>query len=937
MAQTKKAQVKIKTTDRGGMARLIIGCVLIAVGLGWFFGLFMNTSSAWSTLRFFRDTANGLGGALCMLLPVYALWGGGLMYASSRRRVSYRIYLCALGMYLCLLSILTLITSVGNRTNSLMLYIGNSNKTSLGIVNNTSFTAYLRGAYNLRAFNGGQLAGGGLLGMLLAYPLYAVFGAPGGVTLLALAMVVLFLILIRVNPADIISAVSDRRYRREEEAQRWEQQPAPPAEEEVQPAWQPGAVSYPMEPLIPPQTVNYTGTSVQSDVAESYLVGERDLTPPAPAAPETPAGFVPVQSGVLYEEHIPVMDTAPERPARRRRSDAEHLREEKPAEKPVAQPVRPQPAAPAQPVRPQPAAAVQPKQEPEDLPWYGDNEAIPPIVEEKPAPVKPAPVQPPKPIVTGEAKQVFTDPAVPLTGERISITGQNNDRPRIDPFEAKHTAEPMKKPEGVYAFPPMGLLREPKHQRLDTSQEDNARAQMLEHTLSSFNITATVEYVVHGPAITRFALRLADGVNVNRLNTISNNLAMSMKAVGLRIEIPIPGTSLVGIEVPNEKVSMVTLKEVLDSDVMRANPSPTAVAIGKDITGQPIMCELSDMPHMLIAGATGSGKSVCINSIIQSILYRATPQQVRMLMIDPKLVELQPYNGIPHLLTEVVSDPKKAAAALDWLVQEMGDRYRRFQQIGVRNIQGYNKKMTNEADRMPDIVAIIDEFSDLMVQCRKQVEESIQRLAALARAAGIYLIVATQRPSVDVITGVIKANIPSRIAFAVANNVDSRTIIDSVGAEKLLGKGDMLYFPRSEFRPIRVQGCFVSDGEVQEIADYVKEHNDALYDARVDEHMEKATQEEEQQAAGGKDPDYEYQADTENELLQKAIAMAVESGQMSISMLRRRLGLGHSRAGKLIDTMAQMGIVSQDEGPKPRRTLITREDYLKMQAEIMDQ
>ena len=284
MAQTKKAQVKIKTTDRGGMARLIIGCVLIAVGLGWFFGLFMNTSSAWSTLRFFRDTANGLGGALCMLLPVYALWGGGLMYASSRRRVSYRIYLCALGMYLCLLSILTLTTSVGNRTNSLMLYIGNSNKTSLGIVNNTSFTAYLRGAYNLRAFNGGQLAGGGLLGMLLAYPLYAVFGAPGGVTLLALAMVVLFLILIRVNPADIISAVSDRRYRREEEAQRWEQQPAAPAEEEVQPAWQPGAVSYPMEPLIPPQTVNYIGTSVQSDVAESYLVGERDLTPPAPAA-----------------------------------------------------------------------------------------------------------------------------------------------------------------------------------------------------------------------------------------------------------------------------------------------------------------------------------------------------------------------------------------------------------------------------------------------------------------------------------------------------------------------------------------------------------------------------------------------------------------------------------------------------------------------------
>ena len=437
----------------------------------------------------------------------------------------------------------------------------------------------------------------------------------------------------------------------------------------------------------------------------------------------------------------------------------------------------------------------------------------------------------------------------------------------------------------------------------------------------------------------RFALRLADGVNVNRLNTISNNLAMTMKAVGLRIEIPIPGTSLVGIEVPNQKVSMVTLKEVLDSPAMRANPSPTAVAIGKDITGTPIICELSDMPHMLIAGATGSGKSVCINAIIQSILYRATPQQVRMIMIDPKLVELQPYNGIPHLLTEVVSDPKKAAAALDWLVQEMGDRYRKFQQAGVRNIAGYNKKMTNDNDKMPDIVAIIDEFSDLMVQCRKSVEESIQRLAALARAAGIYMIVATQRPSVDVITGVIKANIPSRIAFAVANNVDSRTIIDSVGAEKLLGKGDMLYFPRSEFRPLRVQGCFVSDNEVSEITDYIKEHNDALYDDRIDEHMERVTAEEEKAAnsKNGHADEPEFQADTENELLQRAIAMAVESGQMSISMLRRRLGLGHSRAGKLIDTMANMGIVSQDEGPKPRRTLITREDYLKMQSQIMDE
>ena len=922
MAQSKKNQVK--TTDRGGMARLIFSCVFVALGLAWLFGLVMDTVSAWRTLRLFRDTANGLAGALCALLPAFSLWAGGLLLASARRKTSPRVYLCALGMYLCLLAILTLVTSIGSRTISLMDYIANSNKDALHIANNTSFGAYLTGAYNLRAFNGGQLVGGGLMGMLLAYPINNVFGPVGGVALLAVLMLILLLVMLRVNPADIVSMIGDHRYRREEE--QWMEENQAQSEEPAQPTW--GEVNpCPVQPLIPQQNVQYTGTSVQSDVEPSFLVEEREFAPPSPE--DSQQSFVPVQSGVLYEEHIPVMEQTPaaEKPARRRRS-AQKQQEEQ------AMPARP--AAQQMPAQPAPE---------EEVPWYTAGETVPPIREEEPAPApesKPAPVQRPASTVTGgrhtsgEVRPVYTDPAVPLTGERISITGQNNDRPRIDPFEVKHTAEAVKQATGQYVFPSMGLLREPKQQHVDTSAEDDARAKLLEHTLASFNIDARVEYVVHGPAITRFALRLADGVNVNRLNTISNNLAMSMKAIGLRIEIPIPGTSLVGIEVPNAKVSMVTLKEVLDSDIMRANSSPTAVAIGKDITGQPICCELSDMPHMLIAGATGSGKSVCINSIIQSILFRATPQQVRMLMIDPKLVELQPYNGIPHLLTEVVSDPKKAAAALDWLVQEMGDRYRRFQQIGVRNIGGYNKKMTNPADKMPDIVAIIDEFSDLMVQCRKQVEESIQRLAALARAAGIYLIVATQRPSVDVITGVIKANIPSRIAFAVANNVDSRTIIDSVGAEKLLGKGDMLYFPRSEFRPVRVQGCFVSDSEVQEIADYVKTHNEALYDARVDEHMEKATQEQEQ-AANGKEPDYEMQADTENELLQKAIAMAVESGQMSISMLRRRLGLGHSRAGKLIDTMASMGIVSQDEGPKPRRTLITREDYLKMQAEIMDQ
>ena len=929
MAQSKKQQ--ITTTGRGGPVRLTLGCMLIALGCGWALALLTNTTSAFVSLQLLRDTAHGLGGVLCALLPVFALWGGALLCMSAKRRVSARAFAFALAMYFILLAIVTLWSKIGDQT--LMNYVANCNKTWLGLQEHTSYGAYLVGAYNLRAFNSGSLAGGGLLGMLLAFPLYCTyFSTAGSAFILCAVELLLLLVLFRLNPFEMWKNVNERRDRQKQE-------PVEEVDEEKyapQPQMERRHVT--VEPLIPQQQVTYSrGTSVQSDVEESYLVDERQQYEEyAPVTPED-RGFVPVESGVLYEEHIPVGDDyKPVQEVKKRTG----RRTERHAQ---AQPVEEQTPAP---VAPETPATT-------DVPWYSDEEM--PAAIEKPyeAPVTEqqrfdAPVQTVSPEkkpavragshVTGEIKQVYTDPAVDLGGKRIPINPRSEEAPREDPFAVKHTKEAMRAVSGDYSVPPLMLLKEPQRQLVDTTAEDNERAALLEHTLASFNIDAKVSYVVHGPAITRFALKLADGVNVNRLNNISNNLAMTMQSVGVRLEIPIPGTSLVGIEVPNKKVSMVTFKEVLDSPAMRQNPSPTAVAMGKDITGTPIICDLADMPHLLIAGATGSGKSVCINSIIMSILYRATPQQVRVLMIDPKLVELQPYNGIPHLLTEVVSDPKKAAAALDWVVQEMGDRYRRFQQTGVRNIAGYNKKMQNPADHMPDIVVIIDEFSDLMVQCRKQVEESIQRLAALARAAGIYMIVATQRPSVDVITGVIKANIPSRIAFAVANNVDSRTIIDSVGAEKLLGKGDMLYFPRSEFRPVRVQGCFVSDNEVSAITDYIKENNDATYDARVDEHMERATREEEEAAAAANHPnDPEYQANTENELLQRAIEMAVESGQMSISMLRRRLGLGHSRAGKLIDTMANMGIVSQDEGPKPRRTLITREDYIKMQGQILDE
>ncbi|MBO4377740.1 MAG: DNA translocase FtsK, partial [Clostridia bacterium] len=896
MTQSRKTQ--IHTSDRGGVFRTVLGCMLVALGLGWCFGLLLNTVSAWLSLQLLRDTANGLGGVLCPLLPLFALWAGMLLCASARRHVSPRRWLCSFGIFLCLAALLTLLTSVGSRENTLIDYISNSNKTVLGMVDNTSFGACLTGAYNLRGFNSGNLAGGGLLGMLIAFPVYHVFNVVGGAALLILLILVLLMGLLRLNPAELVSMIGERRYRRGQEQ---EEQPAEPAA----PAGQTSMFTAP-----PVTAQNEYHSPIPSGESEpSYLVPDTPISPLSSAPAPMEESYARPQE--QYREEIPVKQASrtgrdsrrertqqleelyPQQPTRTEQKPAQTVseaEEKKPerlgrraARRAAQETAQSQLQMPVQtPAGPEPVE--------EELPWKDEPVSVPPVAETpKPAvktEQKAEQIELPMPRIRTTVaedtrrtdkpvQQVHTDPAVPLTGERIPIQGQSKPAAKTDPLEAKHTAEPIKKPMGKYQFPPMSLLKEPVVQHANTQGEDDARAQLLEHTLQSFNISATVEYVVHGPAITRFALRLADGVNVNRLNSISNNLAMSMKAVGLRIEVPIPGTSLVGIEVPNDKRSLVTLKEVLDCPAMQASSSPTLVAVGKDITGQPILCELSDMPHMLIAGATGSGKSVCINTIIQSILYRATPQQVRLIMIDPKLVELQPYNGIPHLLTEVVSDPKKAAAALDWLVQEMGDRYRRFQQVGVRNISGYNKKMANEADRMPDIVAIIDEFSDLMVQCRKQVEESIQRLAALARAAGIYLIVATQRPSVDVITGVIKANIPSRIAFAVANNVDSRTIIDSIGAEKLLGKGDMLYFPRSEFRPLRVQGCFVSDGEAQAIIDYVKEHNETLYDPRIDDHMERATAEPDEQE-GSKEPDYENQPETENEMLQRAIAMAVE-------------------------------------------------------------
>ncbi len=498
---------------------------------------------------------------------------------------------------------------------------------------------------------------------------------------------------------------------------------------------------------------------------------------------------------------------------------------------------------------------------------------------------------------------------------------------RLDKPDWKPPEEP--KVEAIaeveeYRQPPFSLLiREELDNHKDTRTQDAVGAQKLEETLASFGVEAHVIKVVHGPAITRYELQPAAGVKVSKIVNLTDDIALNMAAIGVRIEAPIPGKAAIGIELANDEIETVHLRDVLESDESLKHPSRLAVALGKDIAGKRIIADLARMPHLLIAGATGSGKSVCINTLITSIIYRATPEEVRLILIDPKKVELSVYNGIPHLLVPVVTDAKKASGALSWAVMEMDERYRLFADVGVRDIRGYNAQRDSDVPLMPQIVVIIDELSDLMLVAPGEVEESICRLAQLARACGIHLVIATQRPSVNVITGIIKANIPSRIAFAVSSQVDSRTILDSAGADKLLGKGDMLFAPSGGGKPMRVQGCFVSDDEVKRVADYVKDRHTVDYSQAVIDAL--ANTGEDQEA-----PDEDLNDLAGDALFQQAVEMAVESGQASISMLQRRLRVGYARAGRLVDEMARRNIIGQAEGAKPREVLITREDMALM-------
>lgn len=482
-------------------------------------------------------------------------------------------------------------------------------------------------------------------------------------------------------------------------------------------------------------------------------------------------------------------------------------------------------------------------------------------------------------------------------------------------------AEPAEKP---YVFPPISLLgRDPGNSSGSGILEQQKNGRKLEMTLKSFGVEARVINVSAGPTVTRYEVSPSQGVKVSKIVNLADDIALNLAASGIRIEAPIPGKAAVGIEVPNKETKSVYLRTVLESDAFRKHPSKLAFALGEDITGNPIVTDIAKMPHLLIAGATGSGKSVCINTLITSILYKADPKEVKLLLVDPKVVELSVYNGIPHLLIPVVTDPKKASAALNWAVREMLERYNDFAACGVRDIKGFNAMKEEKGEpeaKMPQIVIIIDELADLMMAAPGEVEDSICRLAQMARAAGMHLIIATQRPSVDVITGVIKANIPSRLAFAVSSGIDSRTILDMVGAEKLLGKGDMLFYPSGQAKPSRIQGAFVTDKEVEQIVDFLRKSSRPGYTQEMVDQITAVAK-----TASGL-------SEETDEFFEQAVDLILEKEKASVSMLQRQFRIGYNRAARLMDELERRGLVGPEEGSKPRKVLITRAQWEEMQS-----
>ena len=1028
---------------------MIFGFLFVALGVLIFLANALGMSG--DVFDGLRTFSRGLCGVMAVGLSVIPVWGGVMLMISIQRKPPMRPFLLAILILVLLCAATTLLTFYGSFSTSLTDYLQSSIQ--------AAHVADTMPAYLTRAFTYGSRGnvGGGLIGMVIAWPLWKLLGAIFGGIIAIIGIIVSFCFLIRL---DVKGIIRKAKYRREERLARQAAQEAAQRQQELM--WQQDQAriqqeqrrmqeqmrQQQMQQQLREQQMHqqqmqtyqqqYTGYAEQNTPIVKQVqprnqqqqpqqygfqptpeeLGQGDLQPmpengkkkrggifsrdkgddavaiprkrnffdsdaeeAAPARPARTTARQQTQPQPIFpseEEQTPPRRRAAAKPPVQELDEPEVIYTQEPEifTQPEPEPARPAAARPAAATaRPAPAVPVQTARKPvappeevdtdfaaenetpanensflsrlraakkaaglevpeDDAPKrpesarpaarhakpdpIEDNWADTPPWEDSPAPVEPA--APLRPVVTQKKPEGGYEPDLNLKPRR-----SGSDLPPVMYDEPKDVP---------YVFPSMDLLKSPEPQAGISEEEDALRSRRLENTLQSFRVPAKVRHITHGPAISRFELELAAGIKVSKVTDLNRNIAMNMEVKSVRIEAPIPGKSLVGVEVPNKQRATVTLREVLESEPMRKANKPLVVALGKDIAGTPIVCDLAKMPHLLIAGATGSGKSVCINTIINSLLYRCSPKEVRLILVDPKVVELQCYNGIPHLLIPVVSDPHKASGALAWAVGEMMDRYKRFQEAGVRAIDGYNEQMP-EDEKMPRLVIVIDELADLMMTCKKDVEERICRLAQLARAAGIHLIVATQRPSVDVITGLIKANIPSRIAFKVSSNVDSRTILDRIGAEQLLGYGDMLYMPTGEFTPIRVQGCFLSDPEVNRITDFIRENCPADYDPAVLEELERLQAESDKENGGGSLPDMPQADDYiggDGSLLTQCIEMAVQDGQVSTSLIQRRLRLGYARAGRLVDEMEKRGIVGPKDGAKPRMCLISREEFEAMKA-----
>ena len=881
---------------------------IVCFGLALLTGyLSLVAPTAGTAMGKFRDVLRGLGGSVSLLIALFLAWIGALMvFSIVGKRVRIITTITNVLLFLCAFAAVQLFSA----------------QAVFARMSLTSFANFIG-----MSFQHGS--GGGAIGAILAYPLYSYLGEWGG--LIALVLVAPLCL--------VLKGRAQRFYRwlcqRSEEGQHQAEQrrnvkrnerlfeydefdeapvrreparrnPRPQGEKRPERAQAPR----PQPERAPQERAATRPMRKVSDPERDYMV--IDEVKPEAAKPRRSA-----PKRKLYKETIDP-EAAEINPIEGQPSDIEIP---KPLRKLRQNAARPQPERAAEsPVEDIPETDVP------DFFTVKEDEA-------KPEEVKPRSAATPK----AKAKRVV-EGVQPLTVEDI-VPEQEPEEADDAPFDVPHTVKPGKlrrvlqaepeEEEEIYDYPPIDLLEQGDQQKVTQAHKeaDMEKADMLIETLNSFGIDTRLVGIAHGPAVTRFELQPAPGVKVSRITALADDIAMRLAAMSVRIEAPIPGKAAVGVEIPNDKVEMVRLRDVLECPDARRHPSKIAVGLGKDNSGRYIVADIAKMPHVLIAGQTGSGKSVCINSIITSILYRATPEEVRMILIDPKVVELSIYNDIPHLIAPVVTDPKKAASALDWAVAEMGVRYKKFAERDVRDIKGYNKKLQPGEKIMPQMVIVIDELADLMMVCPGEVEDSICRLAQLARAAGMPLVIATQRPSVNVITGIIKANIPTRIAFSVASQVDSRTMIDHGGAEKLLGNGDMLFVPSGINKPLRVQGAWVSDEEVHAVVSYIKDRSETTYDEDVVEKIENSVR---------SDAEREEVADEYDPRLPEAVEIVVDMGQASTSMLQRRMRVGYARAGRLIDEMEKRGIISEADGSKPRNVLITREEFLAMFEEEDD-